>query len=183
MDIDKPNREIDHDLTAMEQRLAAWRPSPGALDRDRMLYDAGRAAAMAESRIRAWRLATAALALISLGLGGLLAHERSLLAREQALLALERSQRPALESALAARTGTTERASPAPAPRDSLPAEPLAPTSYFVLTSRFARSAGDLSSLDVESEPDTHRPVTRPSETLPAPGPLRPGDVRRVLDL
>jgi hypothetical protein len=183
MDIDKPNREVDRDLTAMEHRLATWRPSPGALDRDRMLYDAGRAAAMAETRVRAWRLATAALALISIGLGGLLAHERSLLTREQALLALERSQRRSLESAPAAGTGTAERSSPAPTPGDSLPAETLAPTSYFVLTSRLARSAGDLSSLDVEIEPATHRPVTRPSETLPTPGPLRPGDVRRVLDL
>jgi hypothetical protein len=183
MGIDNPNREIDPDLTAIEHRLAAWRPSAGALDRDRMLYDAGRSAAMAERRIRVWRLATAALALVAVGLGGLLVHQQSLLAHGRSLLALERSQRQSLEATLAARTGTSPPTSPALAPGDSPPAEPLAPTSYFVLTSRFAKSAGDPSSLDVEIEPGPHRPATRPSETLPPPGPLRPGDVRRVLDL
>lgn len=183
MDTNNPNREIDPDLTAMEHRLAVWQPSTGALDRDRMLYDAGRAAARAESRVRSWRLATAALALVAVGLGGLLAHERSLVAHQRSLLALERSQRRSMEATLAARTGTSEPTSPAPAPGDSPPAEPLAPTSYFALTSRFARSAGDPSSLDIAIEPGPHRPVTRPSEMPLPPRPLRPGDVQRVLDL
>jgi hypothetical protein len=176
MDIDNPNREIDHDLTAMEQRLAAWRPAAGALDRDRMLYDAGRAAAMAESRVRSWRLAPAALVLVAGTLGGLLMHER-------ALLALERSQRQSLEATLAARPGTLEPTSTALGPVDSSPAEPLAPTSYFALTSRLAGSAGDLSSLDVPIEAEPHRPVLGPSAPFPHPGPLRPRDVRRILDL
>ena len=39
------NEPSGPDLTALERRLSAWRPAAGALDRDRMLYDAGRAAA------------------------------------------------------------------------------------------------------------------------------------------
>jgi hypothetical protein len=186
MDIDHPNREIelDPDLMALEHRLAAWRPSAGALDRDRMLYDAGRAAALAGSRIRSWRLATAALALISVGLGGLLAQQRSLLARERSLLAQERSQRHAPETARSARPGASEPSPPAPSPAAESPAiEPPSPTSYFALTSRLARSAGDPSSLDVEIEPEPHRPAGDHSVILPYPVPLRPQDIQRVLDL
>ena len=47
MDIDKPRPDLENDLTAVERRLAAWRPA-AALDRDRMLFHAGRAAAQAE---------------------------------------------------------------------------------------------------------------------------------------
>ena len=43
MDID--NHGLEDDLKALEHRLTAWRPTAGALDRDRMLYNAGQAAA------------------------------------------------------------------------------------------------------------------------------------------
>src|SRR5262249_43180209 len=107
MGTDHPNREHDPDLTALEDRLATWRPATGALDRDQMLYDAGHAAARADIRISSWRLATATLALISIGLGGLLVHQESLRARERAWLAREQSQRLALETAFVARTGAS----------------------------------------------------------------------------
>ena len=51
------NHGLGADLSALERRLAAWRPAAGALDRDRMLYDAGRAAAApAASGPGDWRL-------------------------------------------------------------------------------------------------------------------------------
>ena len=77
MDIEHPELEHEFDLSELERRLAAWRPAAGALDRDRMLYEAGRAAARADGRVQSWRLATAALVLLAVGLGGLLVHERS----------------------------------------------------------------------------------------------------------
>jgi hypothetical protein len=173
------DHEIAHDLTVLEHRLAAWQPAGRALDRDRMLYDAGRAAAEAESSLRSWRLATAALVLVVIGLGGLLVYERSLLAQERFLLARERSQRSALETALAARTSASEPLPPAPPPRvETSEIEPLPPTSYFALASRLARSAGDLSSLDVESDPELHRPALDPSATDLYPVRLWPRDLR-----
>ncbi len=80
METDIPGREPE--LTALERRLADWRPTAGALDRDRMLYNAGRAAA----GVRPLRLAAAALLLVSLGLGDLAVQQRSLLGRERAVL-------------------------------------------------------------------------------------------------
>ena len=65
------------DLTDLERRLAALRPASGGLDRDRMLFDAGRASARAEGRARAWALSAAASALVAVGLGVGLARERS----------------------------------------------------------------------------------------------------------
>jgi len=163
--------EIENELNAMERRLATWRPVIGALDRDRMLYEAGRAAARADARVQSWRLATAALILIGVGLGGLLAHERS--------------QRQTLEVAIAAWVDARQPAGEIVSPEfREIPAiEPFAPDSYFALTSRFARGNRDLSSPDVDFEAEPHRPATGPLERLPQPRPLQPGDVQRVLDL
>ncbi len=77
MDIEHPDHDPEIDLSAVERRLAAWRPAAGGLDRDRMLYEAGRNAARADGRVQSWRLATAALVLMAVGLGGMLARERS----------------------------------------------------------------------------------------------------------
>jgi hypothetical protein len=187
MEANNPDHEIvDPELSALEQRLAAWRPSPGALDRDRMLYDAGRAAARAENRLQSWRLATAALLVISIGLGGLLVYQRSLRLLDRDLLAQEQARRHALETALAAGDRPLE-----PAPGISAPAvqatsiQRLPPTSYFILTARLTRSGQDLSAPDLDFEPEPQRPGSHPSEMMPRPGPrqLQPGDIRRVLEL
>jgi hypothetical protein len=171
-------------LTALEHRLAAWRPTAGALDRDRMLYDAGRAAARVAGHVRTWRLATAALALVAIGLSGLLAHQWSLLTHERALLAQERSRRHAQETVLAAGAGALGPSSPAPPPVAETPAtEPLGPTSYFALTSRLARAVRDPSAPDIEIEPEPHRPARHPAETLQYPVPLRPQDFQHLLNL
>jgi hypothetical protein len=187
MDNNDPNRDHEHDpeLIALEQRLAAWRPASGTLGHDRMLYDAGRAAVEAESRVQSWRLAAAALALLAAGLGGLLVRQQSLLAHERSLLAHERSQRLVLETTLAARTGPSKPAEPpetAPLPTETPVIEPLSPTSYFALTPRLAKGFSDLSLPDVELEPAPGRPTSGPSEPFSHPGPLRPRDVKRVLE-
>ncbi len=60
-----------NDLTGFEQRLAAVPPSPGQLERDRLLFAAGRAAGRRSALAGASGLC-AALALLSTGLGALL---------------------------------------------------------------------------------------------------------------
>ncbi len=50
-------------LNDLERRLAGWSPSAPRLDRDRMLFEAGRAAARAESAVR-WRVASALAVLL-----------------------------------------------------------------------------------------------------------------------
>ena len=162
--------EVGPDLTALERRLAAWRPAAGALDRDRMLYDAGRAAAGALS----WRLSAAALLLATLGLGGLLIHEKRELARERSLLAQERRHRLEIETALAARA--------LPAIPASVPATP-APDSYLALTSRLSEGVAEAPWPADGRDPAPVGPAPRSSEPSPRPVPLRPGDIQRVLDL
>jgi hypothetical protein len=168
MDIEHP--EIN--LSELERRLAAWRPASGGLDRDRMLYEAGRAAARADGRVQSWRLATAALVLLTVGLGGLLAHERS--------------HRRALETsiAIAARINPAQPAEEiaSSASRETSAIEPFAPDSYFALTSRLARGVPDLLS-NGEFEADPQRPPAVPSMPPAQRRPLQPGDLQRVLDL
>jgi hypothetical protein len=169
--------EIGPDLTALERRLAAWRPSAGALDRDRMLYDAGRASV----GVRPWRLAAAALLLATTGLGGLLVQQRSQLARERALLADERSHRLELETALAARIEASRPSSQVTAMVGAPAIEPLAPSSYLVLTARLTEGAADAASADADSE--RRKPAPDPAEGPLRTAPLRPRDIRRVIEL
>ncbi len=167
--MDHDHHEDRQDLRSLEHRLAAWRPSAGALDRDRMLYDAGRAAAQSEGRGRAWRLATATLAVMTLGLG--------------ALLAQERSQRMALEIALAAPMVPSQPSPTPPVAVELPPIERPAPSSYFALTARLAANPGDSPWPDAEIERQPHRPDSTPPEVPSRPVPLRPRDIERVLDL
>ncbi len=170
------------DLSALEQRLAAWQPAEGALDRDRMLYEAGRAAA--GSRVRPWQIGTAAMLFALASLGGLLAVERMQLVRERALLAQERARLNEVETALAAQLGTTQPVPMTPAPLAPIPpAEPPAPDSYLALSSRLARDGVAVSWPDDVRRPAPEQPPARPAEPSPRPVPLGPDDVRRVLEL
>jgi hypothetical protein len=172
METDIPDREPD--LRALERRLAGWKPSAGALDRDRMLYDAGRAAA----GIHRWRLAAAALLLVSLGLGGLAMRQRVLIDRDRVLLAHERAQRLELETALAAWT-----AAPRPSAADTPPVGPPAPGSYLALTARLAADGIDAPWPAAESEPAPRPPAVGPTADEWRPVPLRTQDIQRILDL
>jgi hypothetical protein len=170
MDVDKKGHDLEDDLTALERRVAAWRPAAGLLNRDRTLFDAGRAAALAEGRSRVWQLATAASALLTVTLGALLAHERA--------------DRVALESRTAALAATQNPEPPMQTPIDLARIEPAEPNSYLALTTQLAKGSRDLFSLDneLESQP-RHRPPDASSSSAPTLEPLRPIDVERVLDL
>jgi hypothetical protein len=179
---DDRDQEIEENLKALELRLAAWRPAAGALDRDRMLYEAGQAAARAYRHNHAWQVATAALLFLTVALSGLLARQTSLLSRERSLLAQERTERKrfGLPSALVAPALSGQ---PSGLPDGSAPNEPFAPASYFVLTSHLVASAADASWDQAEGATPSHRrDPARPAEA-PAPTPLRTRDVQRVLDL
>ncbi len=173
MDIEHSEIERELEMTEVERRLAAWRPATGSLDRDQVLYDAGRAAARADGVGRSWRVATVALVLVAALLGGLLANERSRCLK--------------LETSLASASGTKP---PPQAGEIELPAsdktpaiEPFAPSSYFVLSARFSRGNPGTSSPDTEFELDNHRRARGRLELLPQERPLQPTDQHRVLDL
>ena len=140
------------------RRLSRLRPAAAGLDRDRMLYEAGRAAARADLRGRAWLASTAALALACAALGGLLARERG--------------HRLDLERALAA----TRAAAPEPRrfdPPPFLAARP-APDSYLALTRR-ALADG----LDEPPPREAPRlgPTIAPTQPLRVRGPGGPVDL------
>ncbi|MHB1561242.1 MAG: hypothetical protein ACYC61_27670 [Isosphaeraceae bacterium] len=188
-DIPVPDRDDDQakdlaesDLTALERRLAAWQPAGGALDRDRMLYEAGCAAA--DSRVRSWQIGAAAMLLALAGLGGLLAIEHTQLARERALLAQERARLNQVETALAAPLGTTRPVPMTPAPPATIStAEPPAPDSYLALSSRLARDGAAIAWPEHAPRPAPEQPPNRPAEPSPRPVPLGPEDIRRALEL
>jgi hypothetical protein len=92
MDSTRFNREDDLIEHELEQPLEALEPLPGALNRDRMLFEAGRASAQAAARARFLTLAVVTLA-VSIGLGLSLVSERSgRHALELAFADLERKQ-------------------------------------------------------------------------------------------
>lgn len=111
------------DLTDLERRLRQWQPTSLGLDRDRMLFEAGRAAARAEI----WGLAPlgsiAALAMVAVALGVLFVRERG--------------ERHALEVRIVAASTVPKTLAPMIEPDPAvLPIveHPLAPDSYLVLT-------------------------------------------------
>jgi hypothetical protein len=168
MDIENQHPDEENDLTALERRLAGWRPTTGGLDRDRILFDAGRAAAQADGRSRLWQFTTVALVFVTAGIGGLLTHERS--------------RRLALETQAADRTDLPEPRSLASASVQLVRFEPPGPNSYLALTSQLAKAVRDLSSPDAGLESRLTQPAGA-SESSPYSEPLRPRDLERVLDL
>jgi hypothetical protein len=173
MDIENPEIEREFDMNLVERRLAAWRPATGALDRDRMLYDAGRAAARTDGQVWPWRLAMASLALLTVGLSGLLAHERSRCTALESSLAIASRINPPQPA------GTIELSAAGKTPA----VEPFEPSSYFALTARLARGNSGATSPDVEFELEHRRPAGGRLELFPRQQPLQPRDLHRVLDL
>jgi hypothetical protein len=139
------------DLTDLERRLTLWRPAPVVLDRDRMLFEAGRAAGRSEARLRAGLLSTAALALVAAGLGVPLVRERA--------------QRHALEVRIARQSIAAPAPSmPEPAP-PPIAIEPFAPESYLALTHRMLDGGLDDAPGSAPGMPPEPSP-TRPEPTL-----------------
>jgi hypothetical protein len=166
------NPDEDH-LSPLEERLRSWVPSPGGLDRDRMLFEAGRAAVQGpildRTSGRLWKYATAAAVLLASGLGMAWRHERS--------------QRHGLELTIA-------RLAPSPALLVATPElmterqeneTAIDPSSYLALVRQVNRpeAAADL-------EPHRNTPGTVPSVRAanpPQTAPLRPRDWDRVISL
>src|SRR5205814_842686 len=72
--MDTSGRAPQGDLNDLERRLAGWRPAASGLDRDRLMFEAGRASARPGRRERIGSVSLACLALV---LGVLLAQERA----------------------------------------------------------------------------------------------------------
>jgi hypothetical protein len=66
-----PEQAHDPELTAFEQNLAALVPASGQLNRDRVMFRAGKASVKRASWL--WPAAAGAMTLVAAGLGGLLA--------------------------------------------------------------------------------------------------------------
>jgi len=72
MSIDPSHEELPRELKALEAALGGLKPAAGAIDRDRLMYLAGRASVERGRGLArfGWPLATAALGVISVTLGG-----------------------------------------------------------------------------------------------------------------
>jgi hypothetical protein len=160
-------------VTSLEDRLRQWVPDAAGLDRDRMLFEAGRAQALgsirAESRARLWKLAAAAAVVLAVG-SGFAWHN-------------ERNQRLALELALAGAPVTlpaTVRS--APELMTEHPKREVAdPSSYLVLVRQVTNQEDCAEPLPHATTP---KAVANPRfADLPATTPLRPRDLNRVISL
>jgi hypothetical protein len=155
----------DIDMNALAARLQGWRPSAGGLDRDRLIFESGRAAGLAEARARFrrqfWPLATAASLL--------LATVGFLLARQQV-----HEQREAAEAEVAVADSFPLQ------PTHPIPAiEPIDPNSYLALARRFA--SGDVD--PIQAAPVRPSESNRSSPSVDQPPPLRARDFDRLLNL
>ncbi|WP_422924539.1 hypothetical protein [Singulisphaera sp. PoT] len=113
-------------MNDLERPLLGLQPVAGTLDRERMLFEAGRASARGEGLQRLLLAASALLLVGVIGLAGLFVNERS--------------RRQALEIGLTARDREQER-SPTPTLPDPSPTFEASTTSYLAL-SRHVRPEG-----------------------------------------
>ena len=163
----------DDPLTPFELKIAAGRPNSTNLDRDRLLFEAGRASAISSGgrRLQVWRASAFAMLLMTGGLAGLLASERS--RSNELALTLARLEVP--ESAV----GDSDRpldpessdssarfASGAESDREP---EPIAPDSLLAMTRRILEPER----FDRPDPPPTAEP--RPINPAPA---TRPATLR-----
>jgi hypothetical protein len=166
------NEDRTEPLSELEHRLRMWQPSSGGLDRDRMLFEAGRAAALRTvgpgGSVRLWRLATAASVLAALGLGQGWRTER--LHRQAVELSLAAEMPPPF---------SMDRARFAPSPRPEPSVPPIDPSSYLAL----ARRADPIGPAPLPGPPGgtSGQPID-PGGVSTQP-PLRPHDLDRVLSL
>ncbi|GEM_PF-1495241 len=161
-------------MSPLEERMRSWVPSPGGLDRDRMLFEAGRAKVQgtiqAGTRANLWKFATAAAVLLASGLGMAWHYERS--------------QRRALELTVA------RLAPPPPAPFVSTPElmterrekeAAVDPTSYLALVRQVNRLE-DAANFEPHRTAPEAVPKIRAADP-PRAAPLRPRDWDRVISL
>lgn len=169
MSTDEFDGRIDEgDLTRLERRLGDWRPSFGGLDRDRLLYEAGRADSTAHERrlLRAILAFSIATSLAALGLGAAWRFEHDRSDRLTAELALARLE---AQPALAAPYRLN--------PPAVVAFEPPDPFSFLALSRRIVNGRIDF---DLPSRPASS---SGDKSSRPRSEPLRVGDRDRLLDL
>jgi hypothetical protein len=151
-------------MTELERRLSGWSPAPVALDRDRMLFDAGRASVKGTTPGRLLTALAASLAALAVAFGGWALQERA--------------QRRSLEFALAERARSLEvvhrgRLLALPEPASMLVATP-APTTYLALSHRLA--TGGLEVPESNAAPAVHdQGSPSPARSLTPLNARRPG--------
>jgi hypothetical protein len=155
----------DESLSDLERRLAAWRPAPAGIDRDRLLYESGRNAVRSGWRLAAGRLAIAALLLVCVVQGGLLARERG---RRHALEVSLVQARAVAAPAIAALADAP--------PPEFEPGPPPGPSSYLALSRRLVTATAEPSAPGHDA---TAPGASTPGESLP----LRAFDLGRAIDL
>jgi hypothetical protein len=162
-------------MNSLEERLRSWVPSSGELDRDRMLFEAGHAAAKGPERARRslwlWQCATAAALVVSTGLGLAWLRERDQRhALSVALASIEQSRRP------------NELIVASSEPKSSFTAAEirLDPSSYLVIMRTMSRDPNAERPLPVQ-EGDTQRRERQPTSS--GVQPLRPRNFDRVMTL
>ena len=72
----EPDRQ--EQINSIENRLSRWKPAATAIDRDRLLFESGRAAGRAEAGIRAIQGSIVGSILAAIVTGGILMRERGL---------------------------------------------------------------------------------------------------------
>jgi hypothetical protein len=158
----------------LERRLRSWVPSAGGLDRDRMLFEAGQAAAGAAVRAqgmsRWWKLATGAAAVLAMGLGLAWHNER----REHLALqlAIARSTPSALAPSDSISVLMADKHERAVAPD---------PSSYLALIRQVSRLEHDEALQASPTAPGSAGKVEPTRSVRNAP--LRPRDFERVIAL
>jgi hypothetical protein len=162
-----------HHLNELEARLRQWAPNLGGLDRDRMLFEAGRAEALGGSRpgpkVWLWMPAAAAAVVLALGMGLAWRHERTQRRNlELALASVGSPSQSIIEYPLEAITKLPEKHTPDP-------------SSYLVLVRKVKLLEDPVDQEPVQTAPDRNPPgpVSDP-HSLP---PLRPHDLDRVISL
>ena len=164
--MDQPGYDPEADLTGLEAALGRLRPAPIALDRDRMLFEAGRASALAERRGRVGYAIAAGFALVAVGLGGLLAREQA--ARKELEVKIA-SLAPPAPSAMRPAVATVELNM----------SGRLSPDSYILLSRRIS-----VEGLDPLPGGSTSLPAEAGSKApTPTMEPLRVRDAGGLLDL
>lgn len=132
--MDTPAPFPQDELNETERRLAGWSPAAPMLNRDRMLFEAGRAAARTEARGRLAMIVAADFAVLAIAIGVWALREDA--ARKRLELAL------AEHSQLLNAVSATQVAAPVPGPVP--PAVPApARDSYLALTHRLANDGLD----------------------------------------
>jgi len=175
---DRERFPLDDRLNALEFRLREWQPAPGGLDRDRMIFEAGRAASRqarpAPWRRFVWPSAAALAACLTLAMG--LAWRA------------ERTRREVLEVLLLAQQATPpgggSREQPPAVARTEVPPTPEErPSSYLSLIHRLDAANYAVERIRPVSEEVDLSPPSRESRSAREPTPLRPRDFDRLVTL